>query len=129
MARKQTPYPTPRELAILRVLWQRGPSTVRQVNQTLSESGSTGYTTTLKLMQIMTEKGLLVRNASKWPHVYRARLREERAQNQILERVLERAFGGSAEKLMMRLLAAKKVEPEELARIRRKLDELERGSA
>jgi predicted transcriptional regulator len=129
MARKETPHPTPRELAILRILWQQGPSTVRQVNEALSQGRSTGYTTTLKLMQIMTEKGLLVRNASKWPHVYRARVGEEHAQDQILERVLERAFGGSAEKLMMRLLAAKRVEPEELARIRRKLDELEREQA
>lgn len=129
MARKKRPHPTPRELAILQIIWQRGPSTVRQVNEALSEGHSTGYTTTLKLMQIMTDKGLLARNVSKWPHVYRARLGEEHAQNQILDRVLERAFGGSAEKLMLRLLATKKVEPDELARIHDKLDELERESS
>ncbi len=127
MAKKVTPHPTEGELAILRVLWQHGPCTVRQVNEALSQDRSTGYTTTLKLMQIMTEKGLLVRDPSQWPHVYRARLAEEQTQNQILDRVLDRAFGGSAAKLMMRLLAAKKVSPKELAKIKTMLDETERG--
>ncbi len=127
MAKPTTPHPTEGELAILKVFWQRGPSTVRQVNEVLSEGRATGYTTTLKLMQIMIDKGLLVRDSSQWPHVYRARLGEEQTQNQILDRVLKRAFGGSVAKLMMRLLAVKKVSPEELARIKDMLDEMERG--
>ena len=125
MVEKEPPHPTQRELEILRVLWQRGPCTVHQVHEVLSEIRSTGYTTTLKLMQIMTEKRLLVRDASKWPHVYKARFAEEHTQSQVLAQVLDRAFGGSAEKLMMRLLAAKKVSPEELARIRSMLEETE----
>ncbi len=105
----------------------RGPSTVRQVNDVLGEDRPTGYTTTLKIMQIMTDKGLLLRDETKWPHVYRARLGEERAQKRILARVLDRAFGGSAEKLLLRLLSARKVGPEELARIRKMLEDEEKG--
>ena len=124
MARHKTPGPTDRELAILRVLWERGPSTVRQVNEAISADRSTGYTTTLKLMQIMTEKGLVVRDESDRTHVYKANVAEEQTQRQLVGDLMDRAFGGSARKLVMQALAAKKVSGGELAKIRQLLDEL-----
>ncbi|MHC4156683.1 MAG: BlaI/MecI/CopY family transcriptional regulator [Planctomycetota bacterium] len=124
MARHKTPGPTDRELAILRVLWQRGPSTVRQVNEAISADRSTGYTTTLKLMQIMTEKGLVVRDESDRTHVYKANVAEEQTQRQLVGDLMDRAFGGSARKLVMQALAAKKVSAGELTKIKQLLDEL-----
>lgn len=124
MARHKTPGPTDRELAILGVLWERGPSTVRQVNEAISADRTTGYTTTLKLMQIMTEKGLVVRDESDRTHVYKANVAEEQTQRQLVGDLMDRAFGGSARKLVMQALAAKKVSAAELARIRQLLDEL-----
>ena len=125
MARGKTQRPTDRELTILRILWDNGPSTVRQVNEAMNADGSTGYTTTLKLMQIMTEKGLLRRDDSKFKHVFKPALTEEKAQKQLVGDLLERAFSGSAEKLVMRALSAKNISATELARIRRMLDEFE----
>lgn len=125
MARHKLPGPTDRELAILRILWDQGPSTVRQVNEAMNRQEDTGYTTTLKLMQIMAEKGLLIRDESQWKHVYKPAATEERTQKQLVRDLLERAFSGSAEKLVMRALSAKKVPPDQLARIRRMLDEFE----
>jgi predicted transcriptional regulator len=125
MARRKTPRPTDRELTILRILWDNGPSTVRQVNQVMNEDENTGYTTTLKLMQIMAEKRLLLRDDSQFKHVYRPALTEEKAQKQLVGDLLDRAFSGSAEKLVMRALSAKKVSARELARIRRMLEEFE----
>ena len=125
MARSKTPRPTDRELTILRILWDSGPCTVRQVNEAMNADGSTGYTTTLKLMQIMTDKGLLRRDDSQFKHVYRPALTEERAQKQLVGDMLERAFCGSAEKLVMRALSAKKISASELASIRKMLDEFE----
>ncbi|MHC4346262.1 MAG: BlaI/MecI/CopY family transcriptional regulator [Planctomycetota bacterium] len=124
MARHKTPGPTDRELAILRVLWERGPSTVRQVNEAISADRSTGYTTTLKLMQIMTEKGLVVRDESDRTHVYKANVAEEQTQRQLVGDLMDRAFGGSARKLVMQALAAKKVSAGELTKIKQLLDEL-----
>ena len=123
MARRKSPRPTDRELTILRILWDNGPSTVRQVNEAMSQDEDTGYTTTLKLMQIMTEKGLLLRDDSQFKHVYRPALTEEKAQKQLVGDLLDRAFSGSAEKLVMRALSAKKVSAKELASIRKMLDE------
>jgi predicted transcriptional regulator len=125
MARSKSPRPTDRELSILRILWDKGPSTVRQVNEVTNEHRNTGYTTTLKLMQIMTDKGLLLRDDSQFKHVYRPALSEEKAQKQLVGDLLDRAFCGSAEKLVMRALSAKKVSAKELARIRKMLDEFE----
>jgi len=125
MARRKTPGPTVRELAILGVLWERGPSTVREVHETLDRDGQTGYTTTLKLMQIMVEKGLLVRDDESRRHIYRPALSEERTQKQLVRNLLDRVFAGSAEKLVMRALSARKVSHEELKRIREMLDEME----
>jgi predicted transcriptional regulator len=125
MARRKTTRPTDRELTILRILWDNGPSTVRQVNEAMSQDENTGYTTTLKLMQIMTEKGLLLRDDSQFKHIYRPALTEEKAQKQLVGDLLDRAFSGSAEKLVMRALSAKKVSAKELASIKKMLDDFE----
>ncbi len=127
MARPKSKGPTERERAILRVLWDRGPSTVREVHETLAKRSDTGYTTTLKQLQIMAAKGLVARDESVRSHVYRARLNEERAQRQLVRNLLDHVFGGSAEKLVMHALEAKRAKPEELAQIRKFLDELEGG--
>ena len=119
--------PTDAELAILRVIWSRGPSTVRQVHEALSRDRETGYTTVLKLMQIMTEKGLVERDESERTHVYQARFTQEATQQRLVSDLLEKAFGGSASQLVMRALAAKPASADELAQIRRLLDELEGG--
>ena len=124
MARRKTVGPTDREMAILAVLWDKGPSTVRQVHEGLHADAETGYTTTLKLMQIMTDKGLLVRSTDR-PHVYKPAVSEEKTQKQVIGDLLDRAFAGSAEKLVMRALSAKKVSPKELQRIRKMIDEIE----
>lgn len=124
MVRHKSPRPTDRELAILQVLWDRGPSTVREVNDIMNKRERTVYTTTLKFMQIMTEKGLLERDESQMRHVYKPILTEEKTQRQLIGDLLDRAFSGSAEKLVMGALSAKKVSAAELARIRKKLDEL-----
>ena len=120
------PRPTDSELSLLRVLWQRGPSTVRQVQEELGED--TGYTTVLKFMQIMTEKGLVTRDESDRTHVYQARLSEEETQRQLISDLLERAFSGSAKKLVMQALSTKRASAAELAEIRKMLDQLEGGS-
>jgi BlaI family transcriptional regulator, penicillinase repressor len=122
------PKPTDAELAILRVLWQRGPSTVREVWEQLSPQQGTGYTTVLKTMQIMVEKGLLARDESDRSHVYRAARSEAQTQRQVVGHLLDRLFAGSAPKLVMQALAAKKATPAELAEIRRLLDSMEGGS-
>jgi predicted transcriptional regulator len=114
--------PTRAELAILRVLWQHGPCTVRQVHDALATSQRTGYTTTLKLIQIMTEKGLLGRSAAGRQHVYRARQREQAMQKHLVRDLLDRAFGGSSGRLVMHALSARPASVEDLREIRRLLD-------
>jgi BlaI family transcriptional regulator, penicillinase repressor len=128
MPKPTLPRPTDAELAILRVLWRLGPSTVRQVQETLNQERETGYTTVLKLMQIMTEKGLVKRDETDRSHVYQARLKEEQTQRQLVDDLLERAFGGSARQLVMQALSGKRTSAKELAQIRKLLDELERGA-
>jgi len=123
--KRKLPRPTDAELAILRVLWQRGPCTVRQVRDELNADRPTGYTTVLKLMQIMTEKGLVTRDESRRTHVYQPRLPAEGTQRQLVADLLERAFEGSAEKLVMQALSTTKVSSAELAKIRAMLDEIE----
>ena len=115
--------PTDAELAILRVLWSRGPSTVREVLE-VSDSSSQGYTTVLKLLQIMTDKGLVQRDASERTHVYRAARSEEQTQRQLVGDLLERAFGGSAKQLIVRALSATRASPEELREIRRLINDM-----
>jgi predicted transcriptional regulator len=116
------PRPTDAELAILRVLWARGPSTVRQVHDVLTRERPTAYTTALKLLQIMTEKGLVRRDETDRTHVYHARMTEDQTQRQLVRDLLDRAFGGSASKLVMQALAARRASPEELGEIRRLID-------
>jgi BlaI family transcriptional regulator, penicillinase repressor len=127
MKKGPKPRPTDGELAILRALWQLGPATVRQVQEALNPDKETGYTTVLKLMQIMHEKGLLTRDESERTHVYRAALSEEHTQRQLVDHLLERAFGGSARQLVMQVLSSRKASSKELAQIRGLLDELEGG--
>ena len=121
------PRPTDAELEILSVLWRLGPSTVREVHEVLSRERATQYTTTLKMMQIMAEKGLLERDESARSHVYSACQPRERTQSQLAGHLLERAFGGSARSLLMGALSAKKASREELAELRKLLDEYETG--
>jgi BlaI family transcriptional regulator, penicillinase repressor len=116
------PRPTDAELAILRVLWERGPSTVRQVHDVLTRERPTAYTTALKLLQIMTEKGLVRRDETDRTHIYHARLSEEQTQRQLVRDLLDRAFGGSASKLVMQALAARRSTPEELGEIRKMIE-------
>ena len=127
MTKRTTAKPTAAELAILGVLWQLGPCTVREVNDALQKARGTGYTTTLKLLQIMTEKGLVRRNDSARSHVYQASASAETTQRQLVRDLVDRAFGGSAQQLVMQALATRRASPDELAEIRRLLDELEKG--
>jgi predicted transcriptional regulator len=120
------PRPTDAELQILRVLWSRGPSTVREIQQDLGGDGATGYTTVLKLLQIMTEKRLVEREEVGRAHRYRAAQPAEQTQSGLVRDLMERAFGGSAQELVLRALASKPTSPEELAEIRRLIDALER---
>jgi predicted transcriptional regulator len=121
----KTPRPTPAELDILRLLWELGPSTVREVHERLEQERLTGYTTVLKLMQIMTDKGLVARDESARAHVYSATAPEQQTQRQLVRDLVDRAFGGSASKLVMQTLSAKNASREELGRIRELLDRLE----
>ena len=127
------PHPTPAELAILRVLWRRGKSTVRDVLAELNAgrpgASPAGYTTVLKLMQIMTDKGLVRRDESQRTHVYHATASEETTQGRLVRDLLDRAFGGSAQKLVLQALSAKRASPGEIAEIRSLLDEMERAEA
>ena len=125
MARYKVSGPTDKELTILGILWNNGPSTVRQVNEEMNKQQRTGYTTTLKLMQIMTEKGLVVRDDSKFQHIYKPAVSEEKTQNQVVGDLLEKVFSGSAEKLVMRALSAKKVSVKELAKIKKMIEKIE----
>lgn len=128
MGAVDSPRPTDAELAILNVLWAQGACTVRDVHERLSQERDMGYTTVLKLMQIMFEKGLVTRDDSQRSHVYKARQKEQTTQRMLVTDLLARAFGGSTEKLVMQALAAKKASKDELAEIRRLLDELEGGA-
>ena len=120
--------PTDAEMAVLRVLWSRGASTVRQVWEEINRRQSTGYTTVLKIMQIMAEKGLLKRDETERSHVYSAALSQEQTQRQVVGHVLDRVFAGSATNLVMQVLATKKATRTELAEIRKLLDEMDGGS-
>ncbi len=119
------PLPTGAELDILAALWRMGPSTVREIHESLGKDS--GYTTTLKQMQLMTEKGLLIRSERFRSHVYEAGFAKEQTQLQIAGDVLKRAFEGSATSLVLGALNAKPASDEELAEIRRMLDRFEKG--
>ena len=119
------PRPTDAEIQILRVIWQRGPSTVREIHEQLSQDHHILYTTALKLLQIMTEKGLVERDESQRAHIYSARLTQQRAQRMLLGDLLERAFDGSAAALVMQALSSRKTSAAELAEIRQLLASIE----
>ena len=125
MPETELPRPTDAELEILKVLWRRGPSTVREVFETLGETKGTGYTTVLKLMQIMADKRLVVRDESERAHRYEAAAPEDETQRRLVGDLLRKAFDGSAKKLVMQALSAERASAEELSEIRRMLDELE----
>ncbi len=126
-AKNDPPRPTDAELEILNVLWDRGPSTVREVHEEVSRRKPTQYTTVLKLLQIMAEKRLVRRDERQRAHVYEAGRPREWTQRQLAGDLLQRAFGGSARSLMLGALAARKASPEELAEIRKVLEEYEKG--
>ena len=116
------PRPTDAELAILRVLWEHGAATVRQVHDVLSRERPAAYTTALKMLQIMTEKGLVRRDETDRTHIYQARLSQEQTQRQLVRDVLDRAFGGSSSKLVMQALATRRASADELTEIRKLLE-------
>lgn len=128
MRGSQPPRPTPGELSILRVLWRHGASTVREVQERLG-GPATGYTTILKLLQVMSEKGLVDRDEGQRAHVYSARFKEEQTQRQLVGDLLDRAFGGSAAKLVLQALSARPASAEELGEIRRLLNNLEEDAS
>jgi BlaI family transcriptional regulator, penicillinase repressor len=125
MSKVELARPTDAELSILRVLWEQGECTVRQVFEALNQEREMGYTTVLKLMQIMTEKGLVERDESQRTHVYRPSLTQEQTQQQLVSNLLDKAFGGSASQLVLQALSAKPASAQERERIRQLLDELE----
>lgn len=125
MARKRQAGPTDRELTILHILWENGPSTVREVNKAMNDKEETGYTTTLKLMQIMVDKGLLICDKSQWRHVFKPALTREKTQKRLVSNLLDKAFAGSAEHLVMQALSVKSISAQELARIRKLIETYE----
>ncbi|WP_119079343.1 BlaI/MecI/CopY family transcriptional regulator [Chitinophaga alhagiae] len=118
--------PTESELEILGILWEKGASTVREVHEILEQSKEAGYTTTLKLMQIMHEKGLLTRDASAKTHIYEAAVSRENTQQQLLNKMIDTVYKGSATQLVMQALGHHRSSPAELEQIRRYLNEMEK---
>ncbi|MFW5839788.1 MAG: BlaI/MecI/CopY family transcriptional regulator [Planctomycetota bacterium] len=129
MPRQPASQPTDVELEILQVLWDTGPATVRQVHDVLGVSRRTGYSTTLKMMQVMTDKGLLLKDASVRPQLYRPAQQQEQTQIGLLDDLLQRAFGGSARKMILRAAAAERITPEELGEIQELIDRADKGGS
>ncbi len=125
MSKTPIPKPTESELEILQVLWQHGPSTVRFANDQLNQRREVGYTTTLKLLQLMLDKGLVLREDDSKTHIYRAAVREEETQGLLLDRFVDAAFGGSAMKMVMQALGNHPTSADELAQIRSLLNQIE----
>jgi BlaI family transcriptional regulator, penicillinase repressor len=125
MTEGDRPQPTNSELEILRVLWDRGPSTVREVYDELKRAKPVGYTTVLKFMQLMADKGLVRRNEQQRAHIYESMVPRESTQRQLVGDLLDRAFGGSAMQMVMQALSAKRATPAEIEQIRQLLDEYE----
>ena len=128
MPRRASQHPTEAELEILNVLWLRGPSTVNEVHEALQADRSTSLTTTLKLMQIMLQKGLVRRDDRGHAHVYKAAVTRKRTQQKMVGQLVDQVFEGSAQQLVMQALSVRKSSPEELDEIRQLLDKLERES-
>lgn len=125
MKKARSIKPTDAELSILRILWERGPSTVRQVWERIHPDQGTGYTTVLKLMQIMAEKGLVKRDEAARSHVYEAAASRDQVQRQVIGQVLDRLFSGSTPSLVLQALSTRKASRAELAEIRKLLDKIE----
>lgn len=125
--RKLNIKPTDAELEILQILWARGSASVKEVNEEIGRKKETGYTTTLKTMQIMFEKGLVSREKDGRGHIYRAVIQKEETQRALLDKILESAFGGSAGKLVMQALGNRKTSKEELKEIKNLVEKLERN--
>ena len=122
------PKPTDSELEILNILWEKGPCTVREIHEVLEKSKDAGYTTTLKLMQIMLDKKLLSRDASSKTHIYNAAISQEHTQGQLVKRMIDTVFNGSAMDMVMQALGNHKANAEELEQIKQYLDEMEKKS-
>ena len=127
MTNNDLPVPTNSELEILNVLWRRGPSTVREVHDEIGAKRDVGYTTALKLLQLMAEKGLVTRDESARSHVYEAAVQEKKIKRHIVSEVMERVFEGSAANLVMQALSSRKATKEEIEQIRALLDKQSRG--
>jgi len=122
------PKPTKLELAILRVLWERGPGSVREIQDRLNETAEIGYTTVLKMLQIMMEKDLVSRDETVRPQIYRAKRSQQQTQRQLLQDLMQRAFGGSVKELVMQAIATKKSSTEDMEAIEKLLDRIEEGA-
>lgn len=127
MPRPSSTQPTEVELGILRVLWEQGPSTARQIHDRIAADRETNYSTTVKMLSVMLDKGLVKRNDKVRPQVFRPAVSQERTQQRILKDVIQKVYDGSAASLVLQALASKKATPDELAEIRRLLNELEGG--
>lgn len=125
----ETPPPTPVELAILQALWTLGPSTVRQIHNALKPQRDTGYSTTLKMVQVMTEKGLLLKDDSVRPQIYRTTQPREKTQLRLIDELIQRAFGGSAAELVLRAASARRISPQELAEVKKLIEQAKGKSA
>ena len=123
-----TPIPSNAELEILRILWKRGPSTVRVVHDELKRDRDVGYTTVLKIMQVMAEKKIVTRDESERSHVYKAAVEEKSVKRRLVSELLDKAFDGSAAQLVMHALSDKRASAEDLKKIRKLLDESSRTS-
>jgi BlaI family transcriptional regulator, penicillinase repressor len=128
MPRRPSANPTDVELQILSVLWQRGPSTVREVHEALRSERDTGQSTTLKMMQVMTEKGLLLKDDDRRPQVYRPAISREQAQTRFVDDLIQRVFGGAANQLVLRAVSSQHLSSEDREQIRGILKQLEGDS-
>lgn len=125
MAPRKKSHPTDAELDVLRVLWERGPATVREVYEVLSDARDMGYTSILKIMQIMFDKGLVSRDESQRSHVYRARLKRDATQRKLVGVLADKMFDGAMDQLVLQALNTRKLKPDEIAEVRRLLDEMD----
>ena len=124
MAQALLPKPTEVELQILRILWELGPSPVRDVHKRLEEEKGTNYSTTVKMLSVMLDKGLVKRDEQAQPHVYRAVLTRDRAGQRMLNDLIDKVYNGSAATLVLQALASRKASPEELNEVRKLLDQM-----
>ena len=124
MARPASSQPTEVELQILRILWELGPSPVREIHRRLEREKGTNYSTTVKMLAVMRQKGLVQRDEEATPHVYRAGITQERAQKRMLDDLIQKVYGGSARSLVLHALSSNRASPEDLDEVRRLLDKM-----